>query len=69
MGFPAVSSAVHETACSSSIGGVVTSGGGFSDVYMRDHYAPWQVRPSSSSSSSSGSRDHGNGGSGSGRHG
>ena len=31
-----------ETVCSSTIGGVITSGGGFSDIYNREIYAPWQ---------------------------
>ena len=31
-----------ETVCSSVSGGVITSGGGFSTVYDRAEYAPWQ---------------------------
>ena len=31
-----------ETTCSSTIGGVITSGGGFSNVYSRAEYATWQ---------------------------
>lgn len=36
-------SEVGETVCSASFGGVITSGGGFSDVYSREKSAPWQV--------------------------
>jgi tripeptidyl-peptidase I len=32
-----------ETTCSASIGGVITSGGGFSNIYDRKDTAPWQV--------------------------
>lgn len=32
---------VKETVCSATIGGVITSGGGFSDIYSRS-LAPWQ---------------------------
>jgi subtilase family serine protease len=35
-------SGVRETVCSSTIGGVITSGGGFSDVFDRASLAPWQ---------------------------
>ncbi len=35
-------SGVGETVCTSVMGGVITSGGGFSDVYNRSYYAPWQ---------------------------
>lgn len=31
-----------ETVCSGSFGGVITSGGGFSDYASRSKYAPWQ---------------------------
>lgn len=33
----------RETVCSSTVGGVITSGGGFSDVSDREETAPWQV--------------------------
>lgn len=39
-----VSTRAMETTCSSSIGGVITSGGGFSNIYDRDDQASWQVR-------------------------
>lgn len=32
-----------ETVCSSTTGGLITSGGGFSEVYDRNSTAPWQV--------------------------
>lgn len=34
----------RETVCSAATGGVITTGGGFSDVYDRATYAPWQVQ-------------------------
>lgn len=36
-------SGVKETVCSSTLGGVITSGGGFSDVSSRAETAPWQT--------------------------
>lgn len=33
---------VAETVCSSTLGGIITSGGGFSEVYSRNAKAPWQ---------------------------
>lgn len=33
-----------ETVCSSSFGGIITSGGGFSDYANRNQYAPWQAQ-------------------------
>ena len=33
---------IAETACSSTNGCIITTGGGFSEVYDRDQYAPWQ---------------------------
>jgi len=36
-------SGVGETACSSTLGGVITTGGGFSAVYDRASTAPWQA--------------------------
>ena len=35
---------VGETTCSGAFGGVITSGGGFSNVNDRATTAPWQVR-------------------------
>jgi tripeptidyl-peptidase-1 len=35
-------SGTGETVCTSIFGGVITSGGGFSDVLNRSYYAPWQ---------------------------
>lgn len=32
-----------ETVCSSTVGGLITSGGGFSAVYDRNSTAPWQA--------------------------
>ena len=32
-----------ETVCSSILGGIITSGGGFSNVYDREVSAPWQI--------------------------
>src|SRR3546814_5508058 len=42
MELPAQCSFVGEVMCSSTIGGVIESGGGFSNVYNREEYAPWQ---------------------------
>jgi subtilase family serine protease len=36
-------SGVSEIVCSASTGGVITTGGGFSNVYDRETYAPWQT--------------------------
>lgn len=36
-------SGVGETACSSTLGGIITTGGGFSAVYDRSSSAPWQA--------------------------
>jgi tripeptidyl-peptidase-1 len=40
---PVQCSNVAETTCSSTLGGVIVPGGGFSDVYDRATYAPWQL--------------------------
>lgn len=42
MALPVQCSFVGEVMCSSTLGGVIESGGGFSNVYDREEYAPWQ---------------------------
>jgi tripeptidyl-peptidase I len=42
LGLPAQCTGTGETVCTSAMGGVITSGGGFSDVNNRSYSAPWQ---------------------------